>query len=119
MANFRQQRDYVIGLITGRTKKMVNSEGRVQEVFVPNIINKHMPLSSMFAQCPDKVKEEILAEEGLVSNKVSINKDVFAKSPREKRYLKKMIADYKADLAKTGHTPRSKMRNAKVIILQG
>ena len=119
MANFRRNNDYVVGLITGRTRTGTDVHGKTVTEFVPNVINKHMTLDSMQRQTPDKPIQEILVAEALVSKPFHLDVGVFSKTPREKRYLKKMKADYRAMVIKEGSTPKERMAQAEVFTLCG
>jgi len=117
MGNFSRRLDFVVGLITGRTKKVKDSEGRVREEFVPNQWNKHPLISVLEKGSPDKTRMEILEKEGLVLPALNINRDVFGKTPREKRYLKKLKAEHKKALINAGFNPKKRLNVSEPMTL--
>lgn len=91
----RKEREYVTGLLTGRNQTRKNKDGQMIEAFVPNVINKHAPLSSALNH-PKMTTDEIMVQEQLRCSVVNIDYKMFQKTDSEKKRLKKMKAEYKS-----------------------
>ena len=106
--NNKRDRDYVVGLLSGRTESRRTPEGEVVTVFLPKLVNKHMPLSAIFAK--DKGSEQdILIAEGVHQLRLFVDQNEFEKTSDERAILKKLKRQVKSELIKKGLNPKKRM----------
>ena len=112
----KKDRDYVVGLLSGRTEQRRNSEGETVTVFVPKFVNKHQPLNSIFAKSLDSM-QDILIAESVHSPLVNIDRNAFRKTLKDKMLLKELKSSIKKSLMEAGFNPKKRMNVGKPLFI--
>jgi hypothetical protein len=123
MANQRWRfDDYVIGLITGRTEEQIIETEfgpKLIQSFVPSKRNPNPPLSQVRDERAGRFSEDqIMVYEGLRHRRMFIRYGSFAKSPKEKRELKKAKQKHKSTLIKAGFNPKQRLNISEPQVLR-
>lgn len=114
--NNKRDRDYVVGLLSGRTEQRKNRDGDVVTVFIPKQTNKHQPLDTIYAKTK-KSQIEILIAEGVQQPMMNINQQEFVKTSSERELLKTLKRELKESLIKAGFNPKTRMNASKPVFI--
>ncbi len=110
--SYRNGRDPVAGLLSGRFEQRKNRDGEVVTVFIPKVLNKYRPLDEIFHKSKSS-EQEVMITEGIHPRKVSIDQKEFVKTLSEKKQLREAKAEHKKRLKKAGFTPKKRMNVSK------
>lgn len=112
----KRDRDYVVGLLSGRTESRRTRDGETVTVFLPKISNKHQPLDTIFAKT-NKSIQDIFITEGVHQPRLNIDQNEFVKTSDERTVLKKLKAAVKSSVVKAGFNPKKRMNETKPVFV--
>ncbi len=105
-----QNKDYVVGLISGRMVNETDKEGKTTSVFQPQLKNKHPRLHDVFRhEGLTKSEDQIMSEQSLRYPALYLDKSIYMKTESEKLRLKRMKSENKQAILKAGLNPRKCM----------
>lgn len=115
----RQQKDYVIGLISGKVVSQRDIEGKLIKVFKPTVHNKYPTLSRLMDQKSERLTEDdIMVGENLRGRHLRIDRSWFSKSRKEAAELKRVKNAHKKEMRRAGFNPNTRLNISEPQILR-